>query len=139
MLVSTEGDRLLLMDERSALSDLIADRAHLCHLLKDFTSGVVSATADDIADLRDELRMIDGRIASCTGGEPTFTWDDTVVVTELAATLGRPGAIASVVGISRQFERSGIYLAEFPIGNVYTVEFDDGVAVDVPQNMLRSI
>ena len=126
------------MDEEPALSDLLADRAHLSHLLQDFTSGVVSATAEDVAALSDELRLIEGRISASTGGEPTFTWNDFVVVAEHAPKSQRPGAIASIVGISRQYERSGTYLEEFPTGNVYTVEFDDGASVDVPQSMLHS-
>lgn len=126
------------MDEEPALSHLLADRTHLSHLLQDFTSGVVSATAEDIAALREELGLIEGQISASTGGEPTFTWNDLVVVAEHAPTSQRPGAIASIVGISRQYERSGTYLEEFPTGNVYTVEFDDGASVDVPQGMLRS-
>jgi hypothetical protein len=126
------------MAEEPALSDLLADRAHLSHLLQDFTSGVVSATAEDIAALREELELIEGQLSAFTGGEPTFTWDDLVVVAEHAPPSQRPGAIASIVGISRQYERSGTYLEEFPTGNVYTVEFDDGSSVDVPQGMLRS-
>lgn len=126
------------MDEVPAVSDLLADRTHLSHLLQDFTSGVVSATAEDIAALRDELGLIERQISESKGGEPTFTWNDLVVVAEDAPTSQRPGAIASIVGISRQYERSGTYLHEFPTGNVYTVEFDDGAAVDVTQGMLRS-
>lgn len=125
------------MDEEPALSDLLADRAHLSHLLQDFTSGVVSATAENIAALREELGLIEGQLSASTGGEPTFTWDDMVVVGEHAHKWQRPGAIASIVGISRQYERSGTYLEEFPTGNVYTVEFDDGASADVPQGMLR--
>lgn len=126
------------MAEEPALSDLLMDRVHLSHLLQDFTSGVVSATAEDIAALRDELGVIEGKISASTGGEPTFTWNDSVVVAEQAPPSKRPGAIASIVGISRQYERSGTYLEEFPTGNVYTVEFDDGASVDVPQGMLHS-
>lgn len=126
------------MAEEPALSDLLMDRVHLSHLLQDFTSGVVSATAEDIAALRYELGVIEGKISASTGGEPTFTWNDSVVVAEQAPPSKRPGAIASIVGISRQYERSGTYLEEFPTGNVYTVEFDDGASVDVPQGMLHS-
>lgn len=126
------------MDDEPALSDLLADRAHLSHLLQDLTSGVVSATAEDIAALRDELGLVEGQISASTGGEPTFTWNDLVVVADRAPTSQRPGATASVVGISRQYERSGTYLDEFPTGNVYAVEFDDGASVDVAQGMLHS-
>lgn len=126
------------MAEEPALSDLLADRVHLSHLLQDFISGVVSATAEDIAALRDELGLIEGRVSASTGGEPTFTWNDSVVVAEHAPPSKRPGAIASIVGISRQYERSGTYLEEFPTGNVYTVEFDDGAYAEVPQGMLQS-
>lgn len=129
---------LLLMDEKPTLSDLLADRTHLSHLLRDFTSGVVSATAKDIAALREELAFIEGQLSASTGGEPTFIWDDLVVVAEHARPSQGPGALASIIGISRQYERSGTYLEEFPTGNVYTVEFDDGSSVDVPQGMLRS-
>ena len=57
------------MDEEPALSHLLADRTHLSHLLQDFTSGVVSATAEDIAALREELGLIEGQISASTGGE----------------------------------------------------------------------
>lgn len=133
-----EGDKLLPMDEEPALSDLLADRAHLSHLLQDFASGVVSATAEDIAALHEELGLIEGQISASTGGEPTFTWKDLVVVADHAPTSQRPGATASIVGISRQYERSGTYLEEFPTGNVYTVEFDDGASIDVPEGMLHA-
>ncbi|MEG1453457.1 hypothetical protein [Brevundimonas sp.] len=126
------------MDEEPALSDLLADRAHLSHLLQDFTSGVVSATAEDIATLREELGFVEGQISASTGGEPTFTWNDLVVVADHAPTWQRPGSTASIVGISRQYERSGTYLDEFPTGNVYTVEYDDGASADVPQAMLHA-
>ena len=138
LLMGRQGDKLLPMDQEPALSDLLADRAHLSHLLQDFTSGVVSATDEDIAALREELGLIEGQISVSTGGEPMFTWNDFVVVVDHAPTAQRPGATASIVGISRQYERSGTYLEEFPTGNVYTVEFDDGASVDVPQGMLHA-
>ena len=68
------------MAEEPALSDLLMDRVHLSHLLQDFTSGVVSATAEDIAALRYELGVLEGKITSSQGGEPTFTWNDYVSV-----------------------------------------------------------
>lgn len=139
LLVDREGNKLAPMDDHPRLADLLTDRTHLSHLLQDFTSGVVSATAEDIAALRDELGLIEGQITASTGGEPTFAWNDSVFVAEDAPTPLRPGAIASVVGISRQYERFGTYLDRFPTGNIYTVEFDDGVSEDIPQGLLRPI
>jgi len=41
------------------------------------------------------------------------------------------------VGISAPTDRSGTYLAEHPLGYVYTIEFEDGSSVDAPESLLR--
>ena len=65
-----------------------------------------------------------------------FTYNDTVRIKAAAPT--RPGALASVVGINLEQERGGEYLAKFPHGVVYTVEFEDGSDADVPEGLLEA-
>jgi hypothetical protein len=66
-----------------------------------------------------------------------FTWDDTVKVLLSAPPQMRPGHLGSVVGISQVEDRRGDYLAKFPDGVVYTIEFEDGSSVHVPENFLE--
>jgi hypothetical protein len=69
-----------------------------------------------------------------------FTWNDPVRI-RIDAAEGpnvRPGAFGWVVGMSRQEERSGYFLEEFPEGAVYTVEYEDGTDATIPEAMLLS-
>jgi hypothetical protein len=67
-----------------------------------------------------------------------FTWGDTVRVTGGAASELRPGRCATVVSISLQNERRDDYLARFPSGVVYAIEFEDGSIVsDVEEDLLE--
>jgi hypothetical protein len=54
-----------------------------------------------------------------------FTWDDTVRV-KLTA-----------LSNSAENERSGAYLARFPRGTIYTIEFEDGSAVEIEEALLE--
>lgn len=67
----------------------------------------------------------------------TFTWNDIVETIEEAPTRLRPGSRACIVGISAPHERSGAFLADHPVGYVYTIEFEDGSSVDAGEAMLR--
>ena len=68
---------------------------------------------------------------------PAFTWNDVVEAVDDAPLHLRPGSRAWVVGISAPTDRSGTYLAEHPLGYVYTIEFEDGSSVDAPEFLLR--
>jgi hypothetical protein len=65
-----------------------------------------------------------------------FTWDDIVIVSEAAPKHLRPGSKAWIVGISTEDERSGSYREEFPTGNVYTIEFEDGSDAQAHESVL---
>jgi hypothetical protein len=51
----------------------------------------------------------------------------------------RPGSPAEVVGISEQQQRHGSYLKQFPIGVVYTVEFEDGSDAELQEDHLIAL
>jgi hypothetical protein len=58
-----------------------------------------------------------------------FNYDDMVKVRPEVSPELRPCAIAWVVGV---FEtRAGSYFDKFPDGIIYTIEFEDGSAVEV--------
>lgn len=65
-----------------------------------------------------------------------FTYDDTVAVLASAPATLRPGALASVIGITEE-PRQGSYFEQFPPGNVYLVEYEDGVAVSIHESNLE--
>lgn len=65
----------------------------------------------------------------------SFTYNDTVKVKQEAP--HRPGALASVVGISLRSERSGEFLRAFPWGIVYTIEFEDGSSVEIHEDLVE--
>lgn len=60
-----------------------------------------------------------------------LTYGDAVIVKADAAECFRPGAKASVIGITPSEERRGAHFDQFPDGVVYLVEFEDGEALDV--------
>jgi hypothetical protein len=68
-----------------------------------------------------------------------YTWNDLVKAVSGAPEKWRPGAFASVVGISEESERRGSYREEFPHGVVYTIEFADGSSVDVEEASLEAV
>jgi hypothetical protein len=65
-----------------------------------------------------------------------FEYDDTVQVALAAPAALRPGAQASVIGITED-RRSGSHFEQFPPGTVYLVEYEDGVAVDIHESHLE--
>lgn len=69
--------------------------------------------------------------------KPKYTWGDEVGVADSAPSTYRPGSIGVVVGFSRAEERSGEYLDQFPVGFVYTVEYDDGSDKEIQERFLR--
>lgn len=64
-----------------------------------------------------------------------FTYDDIVVVQITEPIANRRGERAWVVGIIS--DRTRYPLKEFPPGVVYTVEFEDGDALDVHEENLE--
>ena len=66
---------------------------------------------------------------------PKFTYDDIVKVIESAPPELRPGARAWVVGVFDT--RPGKYFDIFPDGVVYSIEFEDGAAIEVHESNLE--
>jgi hypothetical protein len=66
---------------------------------------------------------------------PKFTYDDIVKVLDTAPSELRPGERAWVVGV---FEtRPGKYFDVFPEGVVYSIEFEDGTAIEIHESNLK--
>ncbi len=68
---------------------------------------------------------------------PKFDYDNVVRVISNADQKYRPGAIAWVVGVFSK-KPSGSYFDSFPEGAVYSIEFEDGECVDIPENLLEA-
>ena len=66
-----------------------------------------------------------------------LTYNDIVLINRSAPSELRPGERACVVGISEPSQRSGSYLAQFPSGLVYTVEFGDGSSVEIHETLVE--
>jgi hypothetical protein len=67
-----------------------------------------------------------------------FTYDDVVNVRRTAKTDLRPGARAWVIAVFDSREsRPGSSFDRFPEGTVYTVEFEDGAAIDLHESDLE--
>jgi hypothetical protein len=64
-----------------------------------------------------------------------FTYDDIVMVLDSASPELRPGHKAWVVGV---FEiHPGKWFDRFPEGVVYTIEFEDGSAIEIHESNLE--
>lgn len=50
----------------------------------------------------------------------------------------RPGERAWVVGVTPENGRIGSHYDQFPPGNVYTIEYEDGESVDIHESDLAS-
>ena len=66
-----------------------------------------------------------------------FTFNDIVQTREDAPKDVRPGQRASVFMVWLPQDRDGSYYAKFPPGTVYSIEFQDGDAVDVHETWLE--
>jgi hypothetical protein len=64
-----------------------------------------------------------------------FDYDDVVRVRDDGPQEARPGAKAWIVGV--EVARQGTYYTKFLPGVVYTIEFEDGAAVDVHESHLE--
>jgi len=60
-----------------------------------------------------------------------FAYDDVVRVRLGVEAELRPGSKAWIVGVTAESKRRGAHYDAFKPGNVYTIEFEDGVSVDV--------
>ena len=67
--------------------------------------------------------------------KPKFDYDDVVVLRRSASADLRPGEKAWVVGVFDT--RPGPYFDKFPEGVVYTIEFEDGVSIEVHESDLE--
>lgn len=67
-----------------------------------------------------------------------FNYDDMVRVTKDAEAHLRPGSCASVIGVFLE-RPAGSYFERFPEGVIYTIEFEDGQAVDVHESLLSAV
>jgi len=66
-----------------------------------------------------------------------FTWGDTVRVVESPPREYQPGQYAAVCGLREVKDEQEAAAAGFPLGCLlYTVEFDDGSSVEVPEQFL---
>lgn len=67
-----------------------------------------------------------------------FTYDDFVLVRSDVPEAFRPGQHASVIAIFGPDDRirKAPHFSQFPAGFVYTVEFEDGEAIDIHEAML---
>jgi len=68
-----------------------------------------------------------------------FTYDDFVKVRPDAPSAFRPGQQASIIAIFSSDDpiRRTEYFRQFPAGIVYSVEFEDGEAMDIHEAMLQ--
>ncbi|MGN6223066.1 hypothetical protein [Pseudoxanthomonas sp.] len=65
-----------------------------------------------------------------------YTYDDIVRVIPSAEKRLRPGAIAWVIGVFEE-RPAGEHFARFPAGVIYTIEYEDGEAVDIHESELE--
>ncbi|WKA25745.1 hypothetical protein [Bradyrhizobium roseum] len=68
-----------------------------------------------------------------------FTYDSSVRVKMGAPDHLRPGQPASVFGVFLPPDREGSYFDQFAPGVVYSIEYEDGEAADVHEDLLESL
>jgi len=66
-----------------------------------------------------------------------FTFDDIVRVKDDAPNSLRRGQKAWVIMVFLPHDRSGSYFEQFPPGILYSIEYEDGEAVDVHEDFLE--
>ena len=55
-----------------------------------------------------------------------YTWGDEAYIRDDVQRDLRRGALVAIVGLSEVSERSGDFLAQYPHGLLYTIEYEDG-------------
>lgn len=68
--------------------------------------------------------------------KPKFNYGDIVLVSSGSAAEIRPGDRAWVVGVFEQRPEGG-YFDKFPLGVVYSIEFEDGSCAEVHEDNLQ--
>jgi hypothetical protein len=68
-----------------------------------------------------------------------YAYNDIVRVSAGSIVPQRIGERAWIVGFSPEEERTGAFLQRFPKGMVYTIEFEDGSSVEVPEDDLELV
>ena len=66
-----------------------------------------------------------------------FTFNDVVRIKATAPAMCRPGALAWIIAVFTE-SRPGSSFDEFPPGTVYSVEFEDGSAIDIHESLLEA-
>lgn len=66
-----------------------------------------------------------------------FNYDNIVRVRSDALQKLRPGERAWIVGIATEDRRIGSHYDQFPPGNIYTIEYEDGESVDIHESDLE--
>lgn len=69
---------------------------------------------------------------------PRFTYDDIVRTVAGAPAELRPGARSNVIAVF-ETRPDGSHFATFPDGVIYSVEFEDGEAIDVHEDYLEPV
>ncbi|MFC7379518.1 hypothetical protein [Brevundimonas sp. GCM10030266] len=69
---------------------------------------------------------------------PRFTYDDVVRTVTSAPVELRPGARSNVIAVF-ETRPKGSHFAAFPDGVIYSVEFEDGEAIDVHEAYLEPV
>lgn len=68
-----------------------------------------------------------------------YTYDDKVKIMKNAPPELRPGSIAWIIAVFEENQRPGSAFDRFPPGVVYTVEFENGEAIDIHESELEKI
>lgn len=68
-----------------------------------------------------------------------YDYDDRVRVRDDAPEARHRGKAAWIVGVVPEERRSGDFLRRFPRGYVYTIEFEDGSSIELPESALDFI
>lgn len=67
-----------------------------------------------------------------------YTYDDVVRIVSTADEKFRPGATAWIIGVFEQ-RPPGAYFDQFPPGAVYTIEYENGEAIDIHESYLEPV
>ncbi|HVM38393.1 MAG TPA: hypothetical protein VM265_08405 [Sphingomicrobium sp.] len=68
-----------------------------------------------------------------------FNYGDTIRVKPDAPGDIRPGETGSVIGVTPEEKKRGSHFGQFPAGTVYSVEFEGGDAIDIPESMIEAV
>jgi hypothetical protein len=63
-----------------------------------------------------------------------FVYDDVIRIRSDAHQKFRSGERAWVVGVITEDRRLGSHYEQFPLGTIYTIEFEDGDSIDIHED-----